>query len=214
MSRGTVRGECVSAADGGRGGLPQAPETGVLGGAQTDFFENLDAGEEALIADAAPFRARPTPVGGSRRGVPNKRNAQLRDLYLKSGMPHPVLWMGSVLRMGVDGLAEALGCKTVEAMYLMRKIAADAAPYIESRQPTRVDVPDGARRAVLVVGELEDAARAVEAARVDGVLAIDDDLPRALREAQQDQRLAAAPAAGSHGEGSHDDAQAIDDAGE
>lgn len=160
-------------------------KNGVVTGSPADLFENFSPEEAGLIADAAPFRTRPMPIGGSRKGRPNKRNSDLRDLYLKSGFPHPLLWQGSMLRLGIDGLAAVLGCTLGEAAELLRKIAADALPYIEGKQPTKivVDTTDGLP--VLVLGDAAAAARAVRDARDEGALAIDDDLESAIEEKQR-----------------------------
>ena len=164
-------------------------EKGVLAAAPASLFENLDGGEEQMLADASPFRTKPQPIGGSRKGVPNKRTQQMRDLYLRSGLPHPLLWQGQMLRRGVDGLATDLGCTLVEAAELLRKIAADLAPYIEGKQPTRVAVEAGARLPVLVVGELGAARSELASAREEGALAIDDDLEAAVATFETNQAL-------------------------
>ncbi len=180
---------------------------GVLAGAPADLFENFSGDERALIADAAPFRSRPMPIGGSRKGRPNKRTIEMRDLYLRSGFPHPLLWYGAMLREGVDGLAGALDCSLAEAADLLRKIAADALPYLESRMPTKVTAGDGERLPVLIVGDFAQARDQAAAARRDGAMAIDDDLD------EQIQRLSAGEGDRSHGDGSHDAAQGVEDAG-
>lgn len=168
---------------------------GVLDGSPADLFENFSAGEAQLIDDASPFRTRPTPIGGSRKGVPNKRTAQMRDLYLKSGFPHPLLWMGSMLRMGIDGVASALGCTPYEAADLLRKVANDAAPYIESKRPTELKAADGEGLPVLIVGNVAVHGRSAVEQRSDGSMAIDDDLAEAI---EQNQRVIDAKANKSH----------------
>ena len=161
MSHDKVRRKCEDApVSGGDDG-----DEGVLDGSPADLFENFSAEEAGLVADAAPFRDRPMPIGGSRKGRPNKRTIAMRELYLKSGFPHPLLWQGSMLRLGVDGVAKALGCDLVDAAELLRKIASDALPYIEGKMPTKVILEGDARVPVLVFGDLGAAGRVLDQAR-------------------------------------------------
>lgn len=177
-------------------------EKGVLAGSPADLFENFSAHEAELVADAAPFRQRAMPIGGSRRGVPNKRTVAMRELYLKSGFPHPLLWMGSMLRLGIDGLAEALVVDKSEAAEILRKIAADALPYIEGKQPTTI-VAKGDRLPVLVLGEMVGALGDLARAREEGALAIDDDVEPAVLAFEQNQALKAASGEASQDRASH-----------
>lgn len=180
-------------------------ENGVVGGSPGDLFENFSEEEAGLVADATPFRTKAMPIGGSRKGRPNKRTVEMRDLYLKSGFPHPLLWQGSMLRMGVDGLAGMLGCDLVDAADLLRKIAADALPYIEGKQPNKVIVEGTAGLPVLVLGDALAAIQAVRDARDDGALAIDDDLEGAIEK----QRLKDEARVRLQGCVSHDDDKSL-----
>ena len=178
----------------------KGPENGALGGLPALPFENFEA---QLEADAAPFKNKPQPIGGSRRGIPNKRSAQLRDVYLRMGLPHPVLAMGSLLRLGIDGLAKELHCDLVDAAELYRKIASDVAPYIEGKQPTRVDVTGIEGLPLVVVGDIASARQAIGEARAAGALAIDDEVEPALIEHEQNQRVSREASAKSHDAKSH-----------
>lgn len=178
----------------------------VVEGSPAPLFENF---EVDLEQDAQPFKARPMPIGGSRRGIPNKRTVALRDLYLKMGMPHPILAMGALLRLGVDGLARELKCSLVDAAEYYRKIASDVAPYIEGKQPTRVDVTGMSGLPLVIVGDVGAARQAVDAARAEGALAIDDDIEPALVEFQRNQGVKTGAAATSQAEASHDDAKPL-----
>jgi len=184
-------------------------ETGVSGGSPADLFEKMDADERA-IADAAPFRVMPTSPGRP-RGAPNKRTLEMRDLYLRSGFPHPLLWQGHMLKLGIDGAAAMLCCDRLEAAEILRKIAADALPYLESKMPTKVDVKDE-RLPVLVIRE-HDTRASLAQGRSAGALAIDDDLADALIAPEQNQGLGADGAQGSHGQGSHDQSEALEPVG-
>lgn len=179
--------------------------SGVSGLAPADLFENFSAGETQMLADASPFRNRPQPIGGSRKGIPNKRTTAMRELYLKSGFPHPLLWQGAMLREGVDGLAAKLECSLVEAAEILRKIASDAMPYLESKMPSHMAIAsDGERLPVMIIGDVQVKGRAAVEARDDGAMAIDDDLAAAIIEDQQNQGLKDGEANASHGDPSHD----------
>lgn len=187
--------------------MSETGEKGVVSGSPAGDLFSASEADELLLGDAAPFRqpARPQPIGGSRRGVPNKRTTAMRDLYLRMGLPHPLLWQGQVLRMGVDGLAAELACTRLEAAELLRKIAADALPYIEGKQPLRVQAEGVAGLPVMIVGDLDAARRAVADARAEGALAIDDDIEIAMGRIEQDQRVSEGRRPASHERASHDD---------
>src|SRR5574337_55200 len=169
--------------------MSETGEKGVLARAPSDLFENIDAGEAQMLADSAPFPARPQPIGGSRKGIPNKRTTQMRDLYLRMGLPHPLLWQGQLLQRGVDQLAKDLDCRAIEAAELLAKVADRLAPYIEGKQPTAVKIEGGRGLPVLVLGELAAAREGLIAARDEGALAIDDELEGAIGRHERNQGL-------------------------
>ena len=183
---------------------------GVSGGSPATFFEKLD-GDDLALEHAAPFKVMPVSPGRP-KGAMNKRTREMRDLYLKSGLPHPLLWQGRMLQLGIDGLRTLLGdgCTRLEAAELLRKIAADALPYLESKMPTAIDVKDE-RLPVLVVAE---TSRSLRAARSAGALSIDDDLVDVLVGPEENQGLGDGEDPRSHDAGSHDHAQRLDNAGE
>jgi hypothetical protein len=180
---------------------------GVSIGSPAPLFENFD-GDEQLLAEAAPFRVMPTPRGRP-KGAANKRTLQMRDLYLRMGLPHPMLKMGQMLQLTVEDLARLLCCSLLDAADFQRKIAADLAPYLESKMPTRVDLPTGEGLPVLVIRE-HDTPRAIREARRTGALAIDDDLAETLGRDEENQGVAVGDPAQSHDAGSHGAAQETD----
>jgi hypothetical protein len=182
---------------------------GVVSGSPADLFENIDAVDAQLVADAAPFPNRPQPIGGSRRGVPNRRTQQMRDLYLRMGLPHPVLAMGSLLRLGIDGLARELNCDLIDAAELYRKVLADVAPYIEGKQPTKLVVDGATALPLVVVGDIGGALQALGEAREEGAMGIDDDVDRALARFQRNQRVSDLEREASHDDASHGDAKPL-----
>lgn len=184
----------------------ETPLSGVVGGPPAQLFDFDE--DELLLAASAPFRGMPTSAGRP-KGSPNKRTLAMRELYLKMGLPHPILWQGQMLRMKVDELAIALGCKLVEAAELQRKIASDLAPYLESKMPAKVDLGDGELLPVIVIDE---GSRELRAERETGAMSIDGDLVDAIAASEQKQQLAPAVGDGSHGGGSHGDGQAADNA--
>jgi hypothetical protein len=157
-------------------------DQGALGGARSRA-ENAgepelfgpDEDEQALHG-SRPFNRMPSSVDRrTRKGVPNKRTVQMRDIYLKMGLPHPLLAMGQVLALGVDGLAAALQCDKLEAFGEWRKVAERVLEYLESKMPMAVKV-DAQGLPVLVFGDIRQAAEDLRATRAEGALAIDDDL--------------------------------------
>jgi hypothetical protein len=177
-------------------------------GSPAPLFEKLDD-DDQLLADCAPF-SRVMPRGGSRKGRPNKRTEAMRDLYLRLGLPHPMLKMGQALAMPVEELAKALSCEKLDAFEIQRKIAADLMPYLESKMPTQVVGEAGEALPVLVIREIE-AARGPASGAAPGAMAIDDDLAAALDDNEEKQRLIAAARDGSHGAESHGEANSQQD---
>jgi hypothetical protein len=170
----------------------------------------LPAGQAEMFGDepnaAAPF-ARLAPRGQGRpKGSANKRTLAMRDVYLRMGYAHPMLWMGEVLSRPVAQLAEELACDKVEALDVQRKIAADLAPYLESKMPTTVAASKDDGLPVLIVGEIK-AARA-SLALPEGAMAIDDDLADAIEE---NQRVSAERGEQSHDDKSHEAAKVEQD---
>lgn len=176
-------------------------------GSPAPLFENCGADDE-LLAASAPFRVMPTPRGRP-KGAANKRTLQMRDLYLRMGLPHPMLKMGQMLQLTVEDLARALCCSLLEAADLQRKIASDLAPYLESKMPARLDVQGGEGLPVLVMREI-DPPKAIREARAQGALAIDDDLAEALGRDEENQQVASGGGSQSHDAGSHGMAQDAD----
>ena len=172
---------------------------GVLGGLPAggaDLFE----GE---ANSASPFARLAPRSTGRPKGSPNRRTVAMREIYLRKGYAHPMLWMGEVLTRSVRELSEELACSLLEALEVQRKVAADLAPYLESKMPTQVKAGDGEGLPVLVVGKVESAPRGL--GRAAGAMAIDDDeLADAI---EQNQRLVEARARQSHGEQSHEGAK-------
>ena len=171
--------------------------SGVLGGSPALPFEFDEENAAAPFTRLAP-RSKGRPAGS-----PNKRTLAMREHYLKRGYAHPMLWMGEVLSRPVAQLAEELGCELVDALEVQRKVAADLAPYLESKMPSQLSVDKNDGLPVLIMGEIRAARRSE--ALPEGAMAIDDDLADAI---QQNQRVSAEPPAQSHGDKSHDVAKA------
>ncbi len=184
--------------------------SGVFPGSPASLFENDEL--DTMLAEAAPFKV--MPIGRGRpKGAPNKRTAQMRELYLKA-FPHPMLQAGSILRMTIDELSRELMCSRYEAAELQRKTRADLMPYLESKMPVAVDLGAQEGLPVLVVHEFEGGARQLRQAQQAGAMSIDGDLVEAMSEDEEKQRLESAAKAGSHASGSHCAAQGADANGE
>lgn len=202
--------------------------SGVLAGARTaasEIFPGADGAmaqgeliprdpDEAMLETANPFpSSRTMPRGGSRKGIPNKRNAAMREVYLRMGLPHPMFAMGQILREGVDGLRARLveidpedPPSAIDVFDQYRKVAADLLPYLEGKAP-QVTADGKEQLPVLVLGELAAGRAEIAQAREDGAMAIDDDLDL------QFQRLSDSQRAASHGDASQGDSQDADNAG-
>lgn len=165
---------------------------------ENGVWRDLPAGQAEMFGPdenaAAPFARLALRSTGRPKGAGNRRTLAMRDLYLRMGYTHPMLFMGEVLTRSVADLAKDLDCKLVEALEIQRKVAADLAPYLESKRPVELKA-SGEGLPVLIVGHVEMSKRSE--ARNDGTMAIDDDMYEAI---QQDQRLSAKPAQASDGD--------------
>jgi hypothetical protein len=179
-------------------------ETGDLGvrrGSPAGQLEIFEPGEFEENA-AAPFRHHPPRSAGRPKGSPNKRTALMRDVYLRRGYAHPMLWLGEMISLDVETLRDRLGFETIaEAADFQRKCVADLLPYLESKRPVQVDL--GADRTpMLVIGRIEAAKPGAPAG--DGAMAIDDDVVSAI---EQNQRLSGGERDASDDEPSDDEAK-------
>ena len=183
---------------------PASDLFGVCGVSPSLDVENLDD-DERLLEEAEPFQ--PARMGRP-RGARNRRTVDMIRLYQASGLPDPLLFQGQLLREGVGGLAQRLGCKPVEAAELLAKVADRMMPYFHPKRPTQLEVAPGVTP-VLVMRDLDGAA-ALPAGQA-GAMSIDDDLVEALSDNEEKQRLRERAARPSHGEASHGEAQASDE---
>ncbi|MGJ0393025.1 MAG: hypothetical protein ACR650_09745 [Methylocystis sp.] len=184
--------------------------SGVLGGSPAGLFENLGEDERAC-EDSNPFRM-PQRRGGSRKGSPNRRTEDFRRYYASLGLADPLLFLGHLISAKTADVARELGCKPVQALEVQRKAAEGLAPYLHSKQPTKVDVEGAEGLPVLVVQQFEGGAQQLAEARQAGAMTIDGDLVEALSENEEKQRLKAEAARQSHDAQSHGEPQAPDNA--
>jgi hypothetical protein len=176
----------------------EAPES------QVELFEG------GLREDALPLARRGGLGIGRARGTPNRRTVAMRDLYLRSGYSHPMLWLGEIITRPVAELARELGCDRLDALGEQRKAAADLLPYLESRMP--LNIHDDRERSpnVLIVGDVTHVVAQARQARQDGAMGIDDDVLDAVANHLQDQSLGGDVREPSHGEASHATTQGVD----
>lgn len=223
-----MRGGWVTAGQ-NRHKAAQIPGNGEGSGSPSLAFQKkaaVDAPLDVLTADEglfgdlidaaapAPLRDEPAPrrVGGSRAGRPNRLSVQFSQFYQASGLPHPVLAMGHLLRLGPSGIATAWGIDILDALKAYQRAAEIAAPYIARKQPLALEVSVEALP-VMVLGDLDQATDDLLQARAEGSLSIDDDLVQGLQRYQQNQRVIAQHEDKSHNEGSQDASQPFDNAG-
>jgi hypothetical protein len=138
----------------------------------------------------------------------------MRELYLRMGYTHPMLWLGEVLSRPVEELAKELRCKPVEALAEQRKAAADLMPYMESRKPLQIHDDRDRSPNILIVGDVRSVVAGERQAARNGAMAIDDDVLEAVTNHVENQRLAAkAPEQGAQAPGAQE-AQGVDIAAE
>jgi len=100
--------------------------------------------EDADAAEAEIERARGP---GRPAGSVNRSTRQMRDFILKNFTDPAVGLAASGLRStwpasiaAARAIAAELGCKTIEAIELMRKCSAELMPYVHSKQPLAVNL--------------------------------------------------------------------------
>jgi hypothetical protein len=157
-----------------------------------------DLFEEDVPREALPLLRR---AGiGRAKGAGNRRTQEMRELYLRMGYTHPMLWLGEILSRPVHELARELHCHPVEALAEQRKAAADLMPYMESRQPLKIHDDRERNPNILIVGDVRAPIAAARQARADGSMSIDDDVLEAVANHVGIQRLTEGEAAKSQAE--------------
>jgi hypothetical protein len=149
---------------------------------------------------------------GRAKGAGNRRTQAMRELYLRMGYVHPMLWLGEILSRPVTELAKELHCKAVEALAEQRKAAADLLPYLESRMPLQIHDDRERSPNVLIVGDVRAAVGEARRARAEGAMSIDDDVLEAVALHVQNQGLTTSGAAAVAQTAVAREAQALDDA--
>lgn len=180
---------------------PTPENSGADGSAQLDLL-----GNEAAATPLGNL-VRKAAGPGRPAGAQNRMTRDIRKLILaKHG--HPLVAIAEIYSADAKELATHLGCKPIEAVHVQLKAAAELAPYLTAKQAA-VDDKGNAAMPVLV---MNFGAPAGTPAAGDGrrTLSID----AFARDVQQYQQLSEAERGGSHGEGSHESGQGIDDADE
>ena len=147
---------------------------------------------------------------GRAKGAGNRRTQAMRDLYLRMGYTHPMLWLGEIISRPVNELARELHCDAVDALAEQRKAAADLLPYMESRQPLQIHDDRERSPNVLIVGDVRSVVAAERQVSRSGAMAIDDDVLEAVAKHVQDQGLSTAAPEGDARSPTHDDSQALE----
>lgn len=143
-------------------------------------------------------------------GSPNKRTEDLRRFVL-ARYKHPVVALMEIGAMRADELAGYLDCDRLDAIALQVRALAEAAPYVDSKMPMRLQVTEHDRLPSYTLafggGGVTIADRAGNTINLTQLAA--------RAKLALDQRLsdgeAMAGTAGSHGEVSHEQVQVIDD---
>lgn len=165
----------------------ETAQSGVGTLAPTLPFENFETAEDAGQLPFGKVTARGRPLNS-----PNKRTLAMREYFL-ARYTHPLQFLGEIYSRPTKDLAQILGCELVEALDIQRKAATDALPYLESKMPTQLKLPDDDGVPMLVVGSIAAEAKAIHAGRAAGTMSIDDDVIEAIDLAEQNQRLSGEP---------------------
>jgi hypothetical protein len=151
---------------------------------------------------------------GRAKGAGNKRTEAMRELYLRMGYTHPMLWLGEILSRPVAELAKELQCKAIEALDEQRKAAADLLPYMESRRPLQIHDDRERSPNVLIVGDVRSVIAAERQAAAGGAMAIDDDVIDAVTKHVENQPLSTPRCEPGAQQPGHDTTQAVDNTSE
>jgi len=159
----------------GLGALFQDEMRGDGRAAHDDFFMSP---EEVAALPVAP-KAGP----GRPKGAKNRKHEAIRARYL-GRWTHPLDVLGAIQSMPIAELAKDLDCKKAEAMQIVIRAASEALPYIESKQPIRVD-HSGEGLPIMILGRIESGSgevRVIGREMPELVPLLDDD---AIREAEK-----------------------------
>lgn len=125
-------------------------------------------GGEVLDADG-PSEARPAREPG-RPGRPpgaRNRNSQEWARFILTRFRSPLLAMAELASRPVHELARELEVSADEAARIILTAARDLAPYLHSRQPQALEVPEGAGLTIVI--NTGDAERALAAGTVEAM---------------------------------------------
>lgn len=197
MAQGDGTG-VIAALDSLSGAAAGAPTAEV----QQEFLD-LDGPE----GSEGPVTARHVERRGPGRppGSPNKRTEDLRRFVL-SRFKHPVVALMEIGAMPAHELAEYLACKPLDALTLQIRALAEAAPYVDSKMPQRIQMTDRDR---LPSFGLEFAAGALSVIDPAGNRVSLSTLAVRAKGAMA-QRLIDGEAIRSQNDGSHEQAQRPD----
>ncbi|CAA0096187.1 Uncharacterised protein [Starkeya nomas] len=178
---------------------PEIPASGAA--AQLDLLGNPDA--ETPVGNVIAKRQ----GAGRPAGAQNKVTRDIRRLILAKHK-HPLLALAEIYSMSVHDLARELGCKPEAALDRQIRAAEAVAPYVAAKQAA-VDEHGETAMPTLVMnfGGQAGTPSAGDGARVLSIGTI-------ASQALQYQGVSESERDGSHGEGSHESNQGIDDADE
>jgi hypothetical protein len=96
--------------------------------AQLELADLLGLPVSSSIRPSVPDR-RP----GTRAGIRNKRTEEWLDYFSAQGYRLPIHNLMAYANLGVDELARRLGCTALEAMNVIIRCNAEAAPYLHAK---------------------------------------------------------------------------------
>lgn len=124
-----------------------------------DLLAGLPDGEGtdvlALVAEtiAAPARARGRPAGSA-----NRKNGDMIRYLQARGHRDPMVTLSMIQSADFGGLCKVLGAtgakQKIAVLGIIRGAAADLMPYHHAKKPQQLELPQGDKRPLMVIGEM------------------------------------------------------------
>jgi hypothetical protein len=150
--------------------MPDDPEQGLATAARLALAEGGappgSEGEQLDLADLLGLPPAPSSNGaglparrsGSRAGIRNRRTEEWLEYFSGRGLRLPLENLMAMANLGVDEVRRRLGCTPLEAMNVIIRCNAEAAPFLHARLASielkRPGEPGGRPSTLSIEGEL------------------------------------------------------------
>jgi hypothetical protein len=124
---------------------PEQPD--LLAGSLEIHDQDVLAVASELVA--APRRERGRPPGSS-----NRRNSQMFDYLAQLGHRHPAVTLSMIQTADTKALARAICADAIDVLRLQVSAASALLPYDLAKKPQAIELPPGAPRPLMVIGEM------------------------------------------------------------